>query len=137
MRDVEDFKSRLGSYKICAVGSAPGDIRSCSQSIWPLPSAFMKSLNLKEIVWKDLEEKVLPAFRTPVMKLQKLAVSDKDLQKVFALMTGAASPFVLVLEDGRKLGLNTRDNVDLSITSADVASIIGAIWVFGAKAVLI
>lgn len=136
--DEEDYCSRIGCFKISSVGPLlASTTREASKLVWGLPSTIMKSLAVKEAVWKDLEGIVIPALKAPVTLTKELAISDKELQVLLSKIGTSNRPFVLVLSDGRKLGLNTNENVDLSVTSGDVASCLGAMWVFGAKAVQI
>lgn len=131
-----DFRSALATYRIAA-HSESDDYRDCSDLVWPEPSVFLKDTKLKESVWTDIQEKVIPALNRAVLDISKLTISAEELQKLLRSISDAKKGFVLQHPDGYSIGVNTTDNVDVSLSTADIASMLAASWIFGAKGVRI
>ena len=134
--DPVEFKSALGVFRIIASSDADS-ARDSADLIWADPSVFLKVAKLKEAVWADIQEKVIPALNRAVLDVSKLAISAEELQKLLRSITDAKKSFVLEHPDGYTIGVNTSTNVDVSLSTADIASMLAASWIFGAKGVRI
>jgi hypothetical protein len=131
-----DFKSALGAYRIAA-HSDGNTYRDCADLIWPEPSVFLKNAKLKESVWADIQEKVIPVLNRAVLDISKLTISAEEMQKLLRSISDAKKSFVLDHPDGYTIGVNTTEHVDVSLSTADIASMLAASWIFGAKGVRI
>ncbi len=131
-----EFKAALGAYKIVAMSESE-PYRDSSDLVWVEPSAFLKNPKLKETVWSDLQEKVIPALNRAVLDISKLTISAEELQKLLRNISDAKKGFVFTHPDGYTIGVNITENVDVSLSSADIASMLAASWIFGAKGVRI
>lgn len=131
-----DFKAALGAFRIVA-HSDGNNYRDCADLVWPEPSVFLKNAKLKESVWADIQEKVVPALNRAVLDISKLTISAEELQKLLRSITDAKKSFVLDHPDGYTIGVNLTENVDVSLSTADIASMLAASWIFGAKGIRI
>lgn len=133
---IPEFKAALGTYKIVA-HSDSDSFRENADLVWPEPSAFLKNAKLKESVWTDIQEKVIPALNRAVLDISKLTLSAEELQKLLRSISDAKRSFVLDHPDGYTIGVNVTENVDMSLSTADIASMLAASWIFGAKGIRI
>lgn len=131
--DATKFKGALGCFKILAKDRT--DLDDIADLKWPPPSKFLKDKKLKERVWSDIEESVVPALRRQVVQTGPLNISDHQLQKLLQRVSESDVSFELDHPDGFTIGVNKTTGVDLSVSSADIASMLGATWLFGAKAI--
>jgi len=131
----EEFVSSFGAFKVIAWDpvSAPQidnvDLR------WPAPSTFLKNQKAKETIWQSVQNIVLPAMNKSTAELAPLNVTPAELQKILRFICESDKPYTLVASDGRIIGVNTTENVDLKLTSNDIASAFAATHLFGAKSV--
>jgi len=133
---LTDFKSALGVYRIVAHPDA-NSYRENADLVWAEPSVFLKSTKLKESVWTDIQEKVIPAQNRAVLDISKLSISAEELQRLLRSISDAKRSFVVDHPDGYSIGVNTTEHVDISLSTADIASMLAASWIFGAKGVRI
>lgn len=104
--------------------------------LWPSPSTFMKVKAQKERVWREIEEIVMPTIsnKNEHLKLD-IKISAHQLEKLFSMISDSDASFVINHPDGYTIGINTVLEVDVSITSADLMSMLAATWLFNAKSI--
>jgi hypothetical protein len=134
--DPSNFRTALGVYRIAAHPDSDS-FRQITDLIWPEPSVFLKSPKLKESVWGDVQEKVIPALTRAVLDVSKLVISTEELQKLLSVISDAKKSFIFDHPDGYTVGVNTTQPVDISLSTADIASMLAASWIFGAKGIRI
>lgn len=132
---VDVFRSMLSVYKIYASKQAHKETHTPADLVWPAPSLIVKDRHVKEKVWSDIESRVVPAFKK-VVNESKPVLTSQQLEKLLATIGDAKSPFKLSLSDGRVVGVNTDKDVDMSFSTGDIASMLAAILVFGAKGIV-
>lgn len=136
----------LGSFGTFKVGAFDGTLEGKTfdpeqmkefNLLWPAPSTFLKDNKKKESVWKDIQEKLIPILSQHTVKVASLSISNEELQKLLKSISDAKKPFSIVHPDGYTIGVNTTETVDVSLSSSDIANMLAAIWIFGAKGVRI
>ena len=140
----EDFFSQISSFKIAAKEIEPNEssdqIKSSVSLSWPRPTKIVKDLKTKERVWTEIQEQVLPIFKTrPAVEVPSLKLTSLELQDLLKTVASSAASFTLRSSAGFVVGVNLDENakVDLSLTSADISSMLAASWVFGSSGVQI
>ncbi len=127
---AETFNTELGAFKINTTDSdAPADLR------WPAPATFMKKEELKTAVWKDIQERVLPALNKKLRNREPLSISDHQLQQLLDKIGEGEASFIVDHPDGYSIGVNTTKGVDVALKTRDVASMLAAAWLFQAKGI--
>lgn len=132
--DESQYRCAIGTYKIVAMVTPPSGLGK-TDMVWTSPSVFLKNIKYKEQIWNDIKNVVVPALRRSVVETSTLVLSSADLQKLLASVSGATKGFVFEHPDGFSIGVNVTDNVDTSLTSADISAMLAAVWIFGAKGV--
>jgi hypothetical protein len=130
--DLEAFGERLGVYKVAATTK---NVTVQHDLKWPSPVDFLKDKKMKAKVWADIEEKILPNLTKATQRREALKLTDGQLQQLLGMISGSKISFEIDHPDGTLIGVNKTTGVDLSITTADVASMIAASWLFKAKGV--
>jgi len=125
----DDFADALGVFKVYAEDGAPRpgvhiDLK------WPSPTTFIKKPALKEKVWADIETKLVPLFHKKAPDREPLVLTDHQLQTILKLLGEAKIPFEVDHPNGSVIGINKNHGVEYSLTSADVASMVAAAWLF-------
>ena len=136
--DPDHFCGALGCYKINTVPQPTEWDRQLDEAAdlcWPPPSMFLKKKRDKEAVWEDIEKYVVPALKKNVISIAELKLSDHQLQQLMQRITNSDLSFEVDHPDGLTIGVNKTTGVDLSITTADISSMLAATWLFGAKAI--
>jgi hypothetical protein len=97
----------------------------------------MKPANkaMKLRVWNDIQEKVFQAFKQPSQKLRQLEISESEMQSLLKSVHSATAKFRLKTKEGETIGINLTEGADTYLSSADLASILAAVWIFGAQGV--
>lgn len=130
IHDSTEFEAELGSFKINTTSDdVSADLR------WPAPSTFMKKEELKTAVWKDIQERVLPAINKRLKEREPLGISDHQLQQLLEKIGEGDASFVVDHPDGYSIGVNTTKGVDVALKTKDVASMLAAVWLFQAKGI--
>jgi len=124
--DKNYFKTKLGVFKIVSSNESLGveDIH------WEPPSVFLKNKKKKEVVWQDINDRVVPAMKKEVVSVNTLKLTDEQLQQILSMITDSKTSFVLDHPNGATIGVNTKTNVDISLTTSDIASMLAASWLF-------
>ena len=132
--DQKEFESSYGTFRISAVSGVVTPSKF-TDLVWPAPSVFLKDVKKKEGIWADVQEKILPALQRSVVQTAELKITKDELQTLLKSVSEAKKGFVFDHPDGFTIGVNTEQNVDTSLTSADISSMLAAIWIFGARGV--
>ena len=136
LTDRAKFETAYGVFKIQALGSVERNIDGVDL-VWPRPSEILSKPTLKERVWKDLQEKVIPVLAKTVVETKPLAISAEELQRLLRNIGESKQPFYFEHPDGFVVGVNTTEKADVHLNSGDISSMLAAAWIFGAKAVRI
>lgn len=141
-----NLSEALDSFSTFKIGAFDGTLESvtldpelCTKAfdlLWPSPSTFLKDPKKKELVWNDIQGKLIGILNQAVT-IPKISISSENLQKLLNSITDAKKSFVFNHPDGYSIGVNTTETVDVSLSSGDLASMLAAVWIFGAKGVRI
>lgn len=130
--DKEEFENVLGVFKI----NASTEDMKCQVDVrWPPPSIFIKDVKKKEKVWEDINALVLPALRKRVLNRESLKLTDAQLQQLLSMITNSNIQFELDHPDGFVIGVNKTVGVDVSLSTADISSMLAASWLFKSEGV--
>ena len=113
------------------------DILSASNLVWPTPGKILKNPALKEKIWDQIQTELIPSFLAKSGAPEvSLDLSPEQIKRILLRITDSAMPFTFKLDSSLKVGVNLSEkdlqSVDLSFDSADLASMLTALWVFGA-----
>ena len=125
--DIEEFENALGVFRINA---SEIDLLSRVDLRWPSPSVFLKDVKKKAKVWEDIHTFVLPALAKTVVNVERLKLTDGQLQQLLGMISDSNFSFELDHPDGYTIGINKTVGVDVSLTTADLSSMLAATWLF-------
>ena len=126
---LSHFESAVGCLKIFASDEVPE--KNDYDLIWPSPSRIVKDVKLKEVVWNSIIERVVPAFKKDVVSVKPLTISESDFQKLLIQIDRSDCEFTVVLDSGRRIFVNH----ETGLKSSDIAAMLAAMWIFGAKCI--
>jgi hypothetical protein len=133
---LEEWDSLIGVYKVAASkdSSFKGD------SNWPVLSVFLKDSKKKDLVWADIQSKLIPFLTSKQKKLEEIVITGVQLQKILSKITDSNFKFSLDLPDGRFLSVNKDPSEGLSedetiVSSSDLSSMLAAVWLFNSKGI--
>lgn len=132
--DQKEFEAAYGTFRISAVSGVSVPSKQVDL-VWPSPSVFLRDIKKKESIWSDIQDQIVPALQRSVVQTAELKITKDELQTLLKSVSEAKKGFVFDHPDGFTIGVNTDQNVDTSLTSADISSMLAAIWIFGAKGV--
>lgn len=101
---------------------------------WPPPSKFLKNEKLKEKVWDDVQNIVIPASLKEVT-VSDVQLSESEIVRLLSVISTSSAPFLVTHPNGYTIGVNTRDGADVVLTNSDLASMYVASLLFKAKQV--
>ena len=114
------------------------EVSSSSNLTWPVPGKVLKDPALKEKIWEQIQTDLIPAFLAePGLSEVSLNLSSDQVKRILLKIAESAMSFTFKSSDGLKVGVNLSEkdrlSVDVSLSAADLASMLTASWVFGAN----
>lgn len=143
--NAEDKKGFLDFLKLTSVGGVFSIVATGNKKlllcagvkefdlIWPLPSTFLKDKALKNQVWEDIQNKVIPILSQET----SINLSNIDITSILELLAVSKKPFHFQSADGSTIGVNSTKDYDICLSSADLASMLVAQVLFDAERIYI
>ena len=120
-------------------GESDSDLSS-SNLIWPSPGKILKDPLLKEKIWEQIQLELIPAFlAVPALSKVSIDLTSEQIKKILLRISDSTAPFTFTSNGGLTVGVNLSENladsVDVSLSAADLSSMLAAAWVFGANCI--